>query len=414
MERVVLILGAGASVPYFDPPLTTTALTEAVCNRSRWTDILQRYHAIAQGANTIEKRAVFDLLDWLQNPGVQQNFEDYIEITDKVASYAFDSTGNTIFHAVVKFLQGKLNFYSLHTWTAVPFLFRQLIAERIEEKHRCETSPRYYDLVAGLGCLLKHLSQGRDLSVVTFNYDDVLLDALSSVGIVIEDGFGREYFDAQDYLNGHSIMGFPHGHCRFVLDGNGLRRYHSIKEANEKRLGNLYGAQIDETRYLLGGSNCYNFNTFMTSGRDKDSSFNTNPFAAYYQRLAHDLLYTKVVIVIGFSLQDAHICRLLVNYRKLRPENRILVVDYDPNPIDVVRSFKDPSSLIYRLLDTVDVHSIPLSGNLANYGYRLQTGVDELNNTGVGDIYLKISYCKLGLDGFLADHQGILHRTCSL
>jgi len=414
MDRVVLILGAGASIEYFDPPLTTASLTATVCDQSRWTSLLGRYHAIAQGANTIEPQALSDLLTWLRGRGPSLNFEDYAEVIDKVASYSFDSVGGKVLHTAIRFLGGTLNHYPMHTWTAVPFLLRQMISERIQEKHDSERSSNYDHQIQDLGAFLKHLFDSVDLSVVSFNYDEILREALQTAGVVLEDGFNSDYFKSADYLNGHSILAYPHGHARFVLDDHGLRQFPTMAEANKSRLENLYGAGRNETRYLLSGPNSYNFNTFLTSGRDKDNSFNGNPYAAYYQRLAYDLLQARVVIVAGFSLQDAHICRLLINFRKNRTDNTILVVDYEPRDVDMFKSFTSPCSLIAQLLDTVDVHGIPMSGNFTSQRYALQAGVNELNSTGAGEIFPQIKMCKVGLSGFLSDFKSILRRTCSL
>ena len=157
MDRVVVILGAGGSVQYFDPPLTTGLLSTAVCDAAKWTDLLNRYHRIARGANTIERQAVLDLLVQLQALGPKRNFEDYVEIVDKIASYAFDRSSDKILHMVINFLQGRLECYPMHTWTAVPFLFRQLIAERIEEKHASEQIHDYRSRIQDLGLFFKHL-----------------------------------------------------------------------------------------------------------------------------------------------------------------------------------------------------------------------------------------------------------------
>lgn len=285
MQRIVLIIGAGASIEYFDPPLTTASITSDVCDKSKWTKLLKRYHDIANGANTIQARAVSDLLSWLSGQGQDQNFEDYAEVIDKVASYSFDSTGNKVLHTAIRYLKGQLMEYSMHTWTAVPFLYRQMIAERIQEKQDREKSADYDRLVYALGGLFKYLSGKSDLSLVSFNYDDIIRDALVSAGIILEDGFKSDYFSSTDYLNGQSVLSYPHGHARFVLDSHGMRQLSTMADANRSRLENLHGATRRKTRYILTSPNSFGFNTFLTSGRDKDDSFNLNPYAAYYHRL---------------------------------------------------------------------------------------------------------------------------------
>lgn len=415
MDRVVVILGAGASISNFDPPLTTLSLTEAVRDSSRWSDLLDRYHKIAQSANTIDRQAVTDLISRLTDLGAKYNFEDYAEIIDKMASYTYGSNSDEkILHTAIRFLNPKPGFHALHTWTAVPFLLRQLIAERIQEKHECEVAKDYQEQALALGSFMAYLFSIVDLSVVSFNYDDVLNEASRSANVILEDGFKSSYFDAADYINGQSIVAFPHGHARFVLDGNGLRQYPTMHEANQKRLDNLYCATRDGTEYLISGPNSYSFNTFLTSGRDKDNSFNMNPYAAYYQRLASDLLRARVVIVIGFSFRDAHICRLLINFTKVRSDNILFVIDYKQEQIDISVELTKPESLIARLLNAAGVHSVPMSSIFPTRSYVLQDGVDDLNANGVGEIYPQIKMCKFGLAPFLRDYRSIMGQTCNL
>jgi hypothetical protein len=384
-----------------------------VCDKQRWADLLSRYDVVADGADQINQRAVFDLLDKLAGLTGERNFEDYIEIIDKIASYGFDRSDRKILHAVIKLLGGLLDCYPMHTWTKAPFLARQLIAEEVGRAHETSQRPSYRELAALYGQFLQYLLTNAEISLVSFNCDDVLLDALSIAGVSLEDGFVGDRFDASAYLMGRSVLGFPHGHARFILEGQGIRRYESIPDANTKRMDNLRGG-VDETRYLISSPNCYTFNTFMVTGRDKDSSFNLNPFAAYYQRLAHDLLTAKLVIVIGHSLQDAHINRLLVNFLGLSQDRRILIVDFDSAPVDVVAGFMNPTSSIHRLLDVVGITGLPLDWRNQPYKYKWQDEVDKINQVGVGTLYPQITYWKKGFEDFLGDFRNTLQAECSL
>lgn len=301
----------------------------------------------------------------------------------------------------------------MHTWTKVPFLARQIIAEEVGRAHQTRQRPNYPDLAAHYAEFLQHLISTADTSIFSFNYDDVILDALGAAGLSLEDGFRDDLFDPSRYLGSGSTLGFPHGHARFVLDLKGLRRYPSILEANAARFGNLHGG-MEETRYLLDSPNSYSFNTFMVTGHDKDSSLNEKPFAAYYHRLAHDLLTSERVIVIGHSLQDSHVNRLLVNFLGLSEERRILIVDYQEKPVDVVAGFMNPSSPIHRLLQVMGVSGIPVDSPKLPFAYRFQDQVDRMNHTGIGMLYPQILYWTRGFEEFLSTFRSILEAEMCL
>ena len=116
----VVIFGAGASEPFFLPPLSTASLTELVRDWSKWDDILSRYHAIARLANPIQLPAIRELLNRIQKVCDDPNFEDITDIIDKVASYHFDHTHHKSLHAAIACLEPSLLRYPTHAWTAVP------------------------------------------------------------------------------------------------------------------------------------------------------------------------------------------------------------------------------------------------------------------------------------------------------
>lgn len=417
MDKIVLIFGAGASLQFFDPPMRTKELTDKVLDKNLWEDLIIRYQKVANGRDEINKQAVFDLLDRMKKLKGDHNFEDFIEIADKVASYSFDKSDEKIFHSVIKIFDGKLcNYFNHHTWTEVPFLFRQLVSEQIGIFKQKNQRKDYLILSQQLGEFIQFLSIGHDLSVFSLNYDDVLLEALNTSKVILEDGFKHKYFSPKDFLLGGSILAFLHGHARFVLDSEGMYKYDSIIEANYQRLCKLYAANPNDTQYILNDSpNCYSFNTFIVTGRDKDTSFNINPYSAYYQRLAVDLLNSETVIIIGYSFQDPHINRMLRNYRKMSSKNQILVIDYISNPINILNSFPNGSSLIGRILDSSDVTSIGVKHNPTNhtYTYNGQDDINQINAHGYGSLCPQIAFCKIGIEAFLQNFKAILQSVCS-
>jgi hypothetical protein len=406
MDRATVILGAGASVPYFDPRLSTDALTASIRDKGRWADLIARYSQISDGVNEVDERVIFSLLDSLDIYAAGLNFEDIIEVVDKISSYGFGASTPKPSHILIRILKGILPNHSLHTWSTVPFLFRQLIAERIGEYHRDHQVQDYQAKVEGLGDFLLALMADRTVSAVSFNYDSVLFDAIASKNLSIENGFNGDVFSPAVFLHGGSVVSFPHGNARFIMEDEHVRSLLTIGEANQCRMDHLVSG-TSRTTYFLEGSNSYHFNTFIVSGRDKDDSFNTNPFAAYYQRLAVDLLKSKKVIIAGYSFGDLHVNRLLVNYLTISSGNKIFVVTYDPDKIDMLEEFKDSTSLVHALLMNFNIHGIPLQGNLASHTYGWASEVAKINSTGYGILYPQIVFCKTGFTRFLQDFHVI-------
>jgi hypothetical protein len=408
-KRTVVILGAGASIPFYSPPLTTERLTEAIKDKDLWSDLIRRYSQISDGVDEICASAIYDLLNCLQPFSTDLNFEDIVEVADKVSSYGFGIIVPKIDHVLIKVLKGSLPAYPIHSWAKVPFLFRQLIAEQVENYQNNCRVPEYKQLIDRFAGFLQSLVSTEDISVISLNYDDVLPDALAAKGLPLEDGFRTGRFSARDFLQGESVVSFLHGHARFVMDDSGVRRVTNTDAANKERLQNLRGVTGAATRYLMDGPNSYYFNTFIVTARDKDSSFNVNPFAAYYQRLALDLLTARRIIVAGFSFRDPDIGRLLVNFRSLRDGNEIVVVDFDPNPIDMVSAFTNTTSLIHQLFKTFSIDSLPLRATHNNLSYRYDVDIERVNRDGFGVLLPGLKYCKSGFEVFLRNYTLVLN-----
>ncbi len=415
MGSIVLILGAGASAPFFEPPLCTDTLTEAVKDKELWENLIRRYKEVARSTNPIEEQAIFDLLEELELV-CDFNFEDIVEIVDKTTSYSLDSSNSKIYHALINLHQGRCrNNYPEHTWDVVPFLFRQLISEKIELFQEERRHSNYDESIAVFNKFLGFLSSHSKLSVFSFNYDDVLFDALKIRNHSLADGFhDTGYFNPSSFFKSESVVAFPHGHARFVCDDNGVCLKRLISNANKTRFKNLYNITHEQTKYIIDAPNCYSFNSFIITGRDKETSFNQNPFASYYQRMAADLLAAKLVIIAGYSFQDPHISRLLFNYRKLNPDNQILIVDLREQDLEVIGGFANTDSLIGRILRELDVSGIPLKQFSLEHPleyqleYRNQQDIDQLNRNGYGKLFHQINFYKKGFLCFLQSPKSIL------
>lgn len=418
MAKTVMIFGAGASIPFFCPPISTDGLTELVQNETKWQKLLDRYNAeMRRASRLLVCKVKWDpILRFIQRAREVKeivNFEELIGFIDMYSSYVLDDNylgkigvgrESKRQHDLLRFFNVRQPFQCGQYWQMAPFLFRQLIAEEIEERDRQYQSINYRDLLNRQADLLSGQLKDRDLSVYTFNYDDVVPHTLDVVTIPLETGFSSGYFCSEKFLKAPSILAFLHGHARWVLEDCGIREYRSMSGANTWRLRHLFSAESTSMEFL-NGTGAYDFNSFLTTGLDKDPSFNRNPYCAYHQRLACDLMSTDALIVAGYSFRDPHIDRLLLNFLCCESKKVMIISQLDHN-IDIIHEFKNPDGFLGRALRVFGVTGIP--ANPANLCYKYDEELSRTNTNGFGFLFPQIWIYKNGYGEFLSEWQTVL------
>ena len=418
MVKTVIILGAGASIPFFCPAITTAGLTELVQNEKKWKKLLERYNTEMHNANpdlvcTVKWEPILRFIQRAHEVKENFNFEDLIGFIDMYSSYVLDDNclgrikvgrESKRQHDLLRFFNVRQPFQCGQYWPMAPFLVRQLIAEEIEERDRQYRSKDYCDHLNKQAGLLSGQLKDRDLSVYTFNYDDVLPQTLDVVTIPLKTGFSFGYFCSEEFLKATSILAFLHGHARWVLEDSGIREYPSMSDANTWRLRRLFSAESTSMEYV-NESGAYDFNSFLTTGLDKDPSFNRNPYCAYHQRLACDLMSADALIVAGYSFRDPHIDRLLLNFLCCDSKKVMLISQLDHN-IDIIHEFKNPDGFLGRALRVFGVTGIP--ANPANLRYKYDEELSRTNANGFGFLFPQIWIYKNGYGEFLSEWQTVL------
>jgi len=396
MKRI-LLFGAGASVPYFRPSLTTNFLTKVVLNRRAWREIIQRYNnRIAANRLQLNETNILNMLLDICNINDNQNFEQIIEIIDKICSYNFDNGDNKTIHNIFRYY-GAPNYCDYQEWGIIPFLSRQLISECILG---LQTSNRHHvhdydELLRLQRDFIQCMTKNDELSIITLNYDDILNESIQSLNI--ENGFINERFSTRSFFDASNTISFPHGHIRFIIDGRGLRNISNLNEANNIRFNNLFTITLDETQFLLNSNYSYVFNTSIVTGQLKESTFDENPFSAYYQKLAIDIFESQEIVIIGYSFQDSHLNRLLRNFLELNDTNIIKIISYIIQDINV-NNFYGPFSFPFfsNMFRTFGIKSWP---------YYYNHNLDIVNVTNYGEIYDRIFLYKNGYNNFLHEYN---------
>jgi hypothetical protein len=396
----ILLLGAGASIPFYSPRLSTQYLTTTISDQNKWNNLVGRYtNIMGQNVNMVDTNTIFQLLNSIIQQHPNYNFEQIIEIYDKISSFNFHPLPNSkIFHDILLHYGATAPNIAGHVWDCVPFLFRQIMTEEISDLHTNHKDPNYNVLTQLQTAFVDSISDNQALNIFTLNYDEIILDAIQALNI--DTGFnnlGR--FDLNRFLLATRTISFPHGHSRFSFDDDGILYHLSSQAANTYRLNNIAAINRTQTKYLTDSSYSYSFNTFISTGQQKEPTFDVNPYATYYQKFASDCLTANRIYVVGYSFADPHFNRMLLNFLKISPANKIAIIDYLPNQINIVTEFMNQGSLIHKIFSQLGVSSIPMDNNAINYFYNQEE--QDLNNNGYSEIYPQIFLYKNGYDSFL-------------
>jgi hypothetical protein len=396
----ILILGAGASIPFYNPRLSTAHLTTVISDQNKWNNIVGRYtNIMGATVNMVNTQTILQLLSKITQAHPNYNFEQIIEIYDKISSFNFDSRPNSkILHDILQYYGATAPIVANHVWDCVPFLFRQIITEEIEDLHTNHKVATYNNLTQQQTQFISSISSGRSINIFTLNYDEIIFDAIQSLNFTTGfDNQGR--FNINAFILADKTISFPHGHSRFSYDDDGILFHANSQTANTHRLNHIGALNRTQTRYLTDSSYSYSFNTFISTGQQKEPTFDVNPYALYYQKFASDCLKANKIYVVGYSFADPHFNRMLLNFLKISLSNKIVIVDFLPNQVSIVTEFMSQGSLIQKIFNQLLVTSIPMHINGQDYLYK-QEELD-LNNNGFAEIYPQIVLYKNGYDTFL-------------
>lgn len=411
-----VLFGSGATIPFFEPALTTGYLTEQVCNASRWDKLVAEYrrrtaNQIADSSEIVKLLNDIDKL--LQLFPQKKNFEVYAELIDKIASVGFDKIpGNNIMNTLLRILVKQYNRDFGPEWMDVPFLFREIIIQSIIDLEQNGKVNDYDVLCSKQHDFIEWLaSHDQKTSLVSLNYDNVLFDSIKGLGF--EHCFGiapqlgnMDSFDYQQFHDSDKVVYFPHGHSRFKRNSfDSIQYFDDPVEAEKSRWRGVGDNTINSSLTLTDSVFSYNFNTFMTTGQTKDSALNLSPYDAYYQRLAKDLWDSDWVYIIGYSFSDEHINRLLHSYIYSKPFSNILIVDYLKDNVNQAEDVVNGTGLVRKIRDVFKPDVI--FPNIADIEQYEPQGIREINEWGYGQLFKSIYLYKNGTTAFLDEFRDL-------
>ena len=395
----LLLFGAGASIPFFKQPLTTTYITNEVLNKKIWETILNEYWKISN-EHIATPHQITKLIKTIKSNFHNANFEDICEVLDKLAllNWPFDYEDKVVFKETIlsiikcKVLKNgnKRNYYSY----IIPFLYRCVILSiflKAENNH----SPTYKKMInKQMEFIETYTKYETKSSIVSLNYDDNLYQSIKGVfktGFIEDKNYiNRNFFSVNDYFKANKTICFLHGNIRFW----GYRFMNNIIEPLCNRIQNMYNIKDEYTPYNLSSKS---FNITLTTGRDKELTFNEHPYSAYYTKLAVDILESEEILIVGYSFNDEHINRLLKNFWGKNRIKRIIIVDKIEERIDC----NHPENLNGVINKIEQVFSTSLN-------YDKKEEIDKVNSEGYGYLFPKILFYKNGYESFLNEFDDVI------
>lgn len=418
-----ILFAAGASYGFFEPNISTTYLTEKICDKSEWDRIIAKYKEIV-GPTIFVANAdvVMNLIGIILKYRPDADFEEIAEVIDKLSSYSMDFRPD---HAIINLFEATLHdFLNIQGnkllgigLQQIPFLLRQIIAEAIIDLDNNHKSAKYNELIKKQAEMVKYVCCGEEASVISTNYDDCVLQSLKdlnfTLGERIADNKHRVQIDAHDFMTAPKVVYFPHGHLRFQMtDNSEVTVWGNINDANARRWNGLKDFVDPKTNYVFTEKFAYNFNTFMTTGQTKDDAFNHMPYSLYYQRMAIDIAKSKNVVIIGYSFGDAHFNRLLNAYLSIDIEHNIFIVDKYDKEITMTLEGQDQSNILCKIQDVFKQHWL-LKMNPTTHQYYpfYEEEVERLNHLGYGKIFPQVTFYKKGYVEFLNDYKEVVDEN---
>jgi NAD-dependent SIR2 family protein deacetylase len=317
-KRVVLLVGAGASIEYKAP--STSALTNAIEGASMG-DALMKH----TGADAAFAKIKSGLRGYLNTP---PNFEQIYHCAHELLSLEGPTRG--AFDAFRPLL-----FPFITDSTSIPKDALRALIDKIAEVIFTEVARACTSNPLSLAPLTKFITALRAIYITriyTTNYDDFLLQAAPDLFIGFDrapsahpkrfqlDGFwASRDLHSLFYLHGSVHMGFRHPGAGggdigelFWFDDRAEALRHAAFHGGGVR-------QMDGTSFSR---------TAVITGLDKLSRLQQRLLSHFYSALGDDLMRADVIVVIGSSLADLHLNTWLREARCRSPQPPILFVDH--------------------------------------------------------------------------------------
>lgn len=201
-----------------------------------------------------------------------------------------------------------------------------------------------------------------DISVLTVNYDDVFLQALST----LETGFDTNGdFDPKSVINNNWNFYYSlHGSVHFDMKLNpGAGNLHDIKWESNLRATFQQNSSGRNTIVTMEGLQMLTSN--IIAGYDKSNQILRDPFKAYFCQIPKIINEADSYLFCGYGFADRHLNSHLENIRATGHGKKIVILDYADNNQDRLRFRNDEWSWAMTNTLIVDPGSMGTKTSLA-------------------------------------------------
>ncbi len=347
MKRIVVILGAGASIEFGAP--ATNNLTDNI-ERRIYSDAWMKH----TGGDAAFKKIKETLSTHLADPGTV-HYEHIYHCAHELTHF-FPPNPSTVDEyrpLLFPFVQNNSGL----TKSSLEALDRRILEAIYREIFAaCKVPTCSLD---SLHHFLERLQNNHVLRIYSTNHDDFPLQAVGNLYTGFKSTTSR--FDVEGFW-GHwntSAVFHLHGsiHMGFGYPGNGYDINEILWFQNRE---DAYGHTIKSYpsgRRRQDGGQTERFP--LITGLDKLSNIQQVPFCYYYAALAKDLIEADLIYVIGSGLGDLHINTWLHEARSRNPRTPLLFVDYWPDGL-VEQRFK-PEPKLVEMFHSLNIHIDSLS-----------------------------------------------------
>jgi hypothetical protein len=331
-KKITLLIGAGASSPFISKDgvaLTTDYLTSSLMNPSLWDNILldfKKYFVESKKTNiwNIDRDDVLFVLQRINSyisVKNRPNFENLLYFLD-IVSLNLNCHFNWPEGILPDFWRDNYrNSKDLayrksdeQGWGYVPFLAREVLIKAILDIWDDE-DPSIRKSIEANTLFYKRLNTEFEfLNLYSLNYDPLLYASIENIAdiqsAILNPTTG---FQKEDFIKAKKIIAFLHGHVGFKPFGSRMFFETNYREAQVKRMKNMFRNDTSATKYFSISSVGMHYNTYFISGLKKFDAFYSNPFSCYMHRFSKDMLESDYIIIIGCNLDDDHLLTFLLN-----------------------------------------------------------------------------------------------------
>lgn len=385
-NSTLLLFGAGASIPFFSPQVTTDSITEYIMDKNNWDSILSICNLYSSEIS-LNAKYIHNLIHIISNNQFESNFEKICNTIDNIAFAKMSRDWNNPFKNELEYLTkcGIITFNNkiIPDIKYLPFLYRCLIIDFIYQAKKCD---KYFELKEKQLNFIKQIESStyENISLVSLNYDDILRD---TIGRQYYNGFDKTTytthttFNHEKFFKQEKTISYLHGNIRFgyLIETFELSNIPTISERIEDLLKHEYKIHYNPYSDKKGTT----FNTFITTGLSKDIALNSIPYNHYYNKFTRDIFQSNLLIIIGYSFNDEHINRLLSSFLCINDYNKVLIIDYWNGNKSQLRFGDNLFSKIGKVFNIIEEYNI------------------KMEHGDFGMIYPRIYFYKNGYECFL-------------